>query len=68
MEPSFKHGYNRDNTTLFKNKESSPSPCSGFIQKVDMCFLELGMGVEPTCNSSAGCRLNRSATPAHGNF
>ena len=25
---------------------------------------ELGMGIEPTYNSSAGCRLNRSATPA----
>ena len=25
---------------------------------------KLGMGIEPTYNSSAGCRLNRSATPA----
>jgi hypothetical protein len=26
--------------------------------------MELGMGIEPTYSSSAGCRLNRSATPA----
>ena len=26
--------------------------------------LELGMGIEPIYNSSAGCRLNHSATPA----
>jgi hypothetical protein len=28
--------------------------------------LELGMGIEPIYNSSAGCRLNDSATPARG--
>ena len=28
--------------------------------------LELGMGIEPIYNSSAGCRLNHSATPAWG--
>jgi hypothetical protein len=26
--------------------------------------MELGMGIEPIYNSSAGCRLNHSATPA----
>jgi hypothetical protein len=30
-----------------------------------MCSeMELGMGIEPIYNSSAGCRLNDSATPA----
>ena len=29
--------------------------------------MELGMGIEPIYNSSAGCRLNHSATPAQTN-
>jgi hypothetical protein len=33
-------------------------------QKLGMYAQELGMGIEPIYNSSAGCRLNHSATPA----
>jgi hypothetical protein len=33
-------------------------------QKLGMYAKELGMGIEPIYNSSAGCRLNDSATPA----
>jgi hypothetical protein len=34
------------------------------IQKLGMYAQKLGMGVEPIYSSSAGYRLNRSATPA----
>ena len=33
-------------------------------QKLGVYTKELGMGIEPIYNSSAGCRLNDSATPA----
>jgi hypothetical protein len=33
-------------------------------QKLGVYPKELGMGIEPIYNSSAGCRLNDSATPA----
>ncbi len=33
-------------------------------QKLGMYAKELGMGIEPIYNSSAGCRLSDSATPA----
>jgi hypothetical protein len=33
-------------------------------QKLGVYAKKLGMGIEPIYNSSAGCRLNRSATPA----
>ncbi len=32
--------------------------------ELGMYDKELGMGIEPIYNSSAGCRLNHSATPA----
>ena len=40
-----------------KNRES-------ISQKLGVYAKKLGMGIEPTYSSSAGCRLNRSATPA----
>ena len=40
-----------------KNRES-------ISQKLGVYAVELGMGIEPTYSSSAGCRLNRSTTPA----
>ena len=33
-------------------------------QKLGVYAKELGMGIEPIYNSSAGCRLDDSATPA----
>ncbi len=33
-------------------------------QKLGVYAVELGMGIEPIYNSSAGCRLSHSATPA----
>ena len=37
---------------------------SQLFSRKQVGFKEPGMGIEPTYNSSAGCRLNRSATPA----